>query len=668
MRLPIRAVLACSLLGTLAACAESHRGRCVSARCRSASSAPDSSHAEPTTNEDADAESDETAPDASDERDASPATMPAPEGGAPAPDAGDAGLRATFAPTGPARGWFAGLAASPNAVLAATGVGVQRSLDDGDSWAPVDAPDLYDCTALATRGSEFFVACAKGVYRSTDDAATWQQVPVPRSPIATAGSANFAVQGADVFLTRNGAAYRLDPTTAAFQLLPTALGGAAFNSLGLSGSMLYAATSLNRGVFSFDLAAPNPAWTRIPELGIPEHLALAFLGGVGLAAGSSSVYRSDAPGWTALPTTLDGTSDLLADGTTFYAATRAGLLQSSDSGASWASLVSAPFSAHAALASDGANLYAAASDGIWRRRGEGAWQALPFAADEVWSLIASPGALLAISASGPLRWSNGSWERVPGDPLGQLAEFGPPDRRAFSASIVAHAGELLANRSNEVVASSDGGRTFARRSDISVAFLASTSLGVIALQQRPTRLVLSKDAGRSWEPLLPSENDPSFLDSFGSEAALAEVPGALILTSGYIDGTYRSSDQGKTWTKLALAQGIERVHSLVSAGDVILGCDQSGYAVRSTDQGQTWVRSGLDARPISSLIGWRTFVFAGVGAKNGAQGGVYVSADQGATWQPLDPTFTLRVGALALLGDTLYAGTLDASVWAARLE
>jgi hypothetical protein len=46
---------------------------------------------------------------------------------------------------------------------------------------------------------------------------------------------------------------------------------------------------------------------------------------------------------------------------------------------------------------------------------------------------------------------------------------------------------------------------------------------------------------------------------------------------------------------------------------------------------------------------------------------VFYSRDAGASWQLVDPGFDARVRSLALLGNRLYAGTIDQSTWSLEL-
>ncbi len=60
-------------------------------------------------------------------------------------------------------------------------------------------------------------------------------------------------------------------------------------------------------------------------------------------------------------------------------------------------------------------------------------------------------------------------------------------------------------------------------------------------------------------------------------------------------------------------------------------------------------------------------MFASVGDDFDPAGGVFYSRDAGASWQLVDPGFDARVRSLALLGNRLYAGTIDQSTWSLEL-
>jgi photosystem II stability/assembly factor-like uncharacterized protein len=183
----------------------------------------------------------------------------------------------------------------------------------------------------------------------------------------------------------------------------------------------------------------------------------------------------------------------------------------------------------------------------------------------------------------------------------------------------------------------------------------------------------STNQGESWTPINAGLLAPNV------QSLAADGPNlfaALSQIQSIYSAVYRSTDQGESWTPVGdgLPQ-ISRVSLLAVVGpnlfavsDTPSGTDTPpGSAVfRSSDQGESWTQVGdglQPGQPVSS--------FAAVGPKlfAAAPGGVFHSTDQGESWISVNEGLTdLRVRALAVVGEKLFAGTFGGGVFIADLK
>jgi photosystem II stability/assembly factor-like uncharacterized protein len=204
----------------------------------------------------------------------------------------------------------------------------------------------------------------------------------------------------------------------------------------------------------------------------------------------------------------------------------------------------------------------------------------------------------------------------------------------------------------------------------------------------------STDEGQSWQPISPdlTRADPATLkptggpvnlDAIGAETyatvfALAESPHEPgVLWAGSDDGVMHiSRDGGQSWARITPPEF--RDFTMVSciepspfdkatayvAGTRYKLDDYSPYLFKTTDYGATWTRidSGIPADDFTRVIRCdpvrRGLLYAGT------ETGLYVSFDDGASWQrfqlnlPVSPVHDLLVK-----GSDLIAGTHGRSIW-----
>ena len=176
----------------------------------------------------------------------------------------------------------------------------------------------------------------------------------------------------------------------------------------------------------------------------------------------------------------------------------------------------------------------------------------------------------------------------------------------------------------------------------------------------------TSDGGRVWEPVF----DDQPVASIGALAVAPSAPDTVYVGSGestlrdsvgYGNGVYKSTDGGKTWTHLGLAdtQHIGKIAVHPANPDVVFvaaighfyGDSAERGVFRSTDGGKTW-KKVLDKGPSVGAVevvidpSNPAVVFAGLwntrrppwftyAPTNGPGGGIYRSTDGGDTWTPL---------------------------------
>ncbi|HEV7703021.1 MAG TPA: hypothetical protein VGO46_01970, partial [Gemmatimonadaceae bacterium] len=176
----------------------------------------------------------------------------------------------------------------------------------------------------------------------------------------------------------------------------------------------------------------------------------------------------------------------------------------------------------------------------------------------------------------------------------------------------------------------------------------------------------SIDAGRVWEPVFDSQP----VASIGAIAVAPSAPDVVYVGSGestlrdsagYGDGVYKSTDAGKSWTHLGLAdtQHIGKIaidpHNpnivFVAAIGHLYASNAERGVFRSRDGGKSWEKvlyKGPDVGAVEVAIDPSNpqVVFAGLwntrrppwftySPTNGPGGGIYKSTNGGTTWAPL---------------------------------
>ena len=201
------------------------------------------------------------------------------------------------------------------------------------------------------------------------------------------------------------------------------------------------------------------------------------------------------------------------------------------------------------------------------------------------------------------------------------------------------------------------------------------------------------DGGNRWTPIF---DHASPLGSIGAVAVSASSPDVIYVGTGesapredasFGDGVWKSTDGGKTWTHIGLedTRHIARIVVdrrnpdlvLVAAQGHIYGPNEQRGVFRSTDGGRTWTKV-LYKDAVSGAIELAadpdnpSTVFAALWQvqrqpwhleSGGPGSGLYKSTDEGATWTPITG-HGLPEGVLGKIGISVAAGTGGRRVYA----
>jgi hypothetical protein len=157
----------------------------------------------------------------------------------------------------------------------------------------------------------------------------------------------------------------------------------------------------------------------------------------------------------------------------------------------------------------------------------------------------------------------------------------------------------------------------------------------------------STDNGTSW-------NSAGLTDT--SVSSLAVSPngtGGTNLFAGTYSGVSLSTNDGTSWTPVNAGLPEWGVGELAVIGTNVFASTPRGGVFLSTNNGQYWAaaNSGLtDSQSVNVLLAVGTTLFAST------QGGTYRTTNNGSTWTHADVGLPVNVPALAVLGETLFAG------------
>jgi photosystem II stability/assembly factor-like uncharacterized protein len=571
-------------------------------------------------------------------------------------------------------------------VFAATSQGVFRSVNNGESWTPIDKGLLVDVASLAINASgHVFAATYTGVFRSTDNGETWTPVNTGL-PTWSAGGNTYRLTVSSIAIDKDGhlfvaGQYSAAGTGGTMRTLYgvfrssdngehwSAVKGTLpdnvarfFVAIDASGHVFVAANFVGRPFGVFRSSDEGDSWREVLT-GAGFASITSFVinpnGDVFVAAhgpGTVTVVRSTDSGdrWTPLGWTVEsvGLSALVTgeNGVIFAVAREAladRIFRSTDGGNSWTPVntglpdpvlhgsVEVRVTA-LAINADGHVFAGTSDDGVFRStNGGGTWNAanagltdrihfLPFTS----LAINANGDIFAGTSGGVYRSTdNGeSWERA--------GAGGLPDYASVSSVAVGAPGEVFAASDDQgIFRSTDSGSTW-NRIDVSeairnVATLAISPRGDVFAGMHLSghgRVFRLGTKGGTWT----SVDNPLPADSTGYVGSISSL---VINARGHVfaggqRGVFRSTTNGDSWRLIELPNRAE-VGGLAINGREHLFATTSRGVFRSVNSGNSWtpVNKGLVVDVVSLAINASGHVFAG-----GSLPMVFRSTDNGESW------------------------------------
>jgi hypothetical protein len=192
--------------------------------------------------------------------------------------------------------------------------------------------------------------------------------------------------------------------------------------------------------------------------------------------------------------------------------------------------------------------------------------------------------------------------------------------------------------------SADQGKTFARADGGAIGGRAETSY---ALQFDPAgrrlacfmldgKCAMTADGGATWSPFTGLGRNWDYAAVDWSADPVKTIFGARHETGGEV---FLSPDAGKTWNRLFADPEFEKTGGLgIFDADTLVYTMKGKGIQRSTDAGKTWTK-------VSELEPWGRVIRVrkGIGYWL-SKGGMLVSKDQGATWTPQGAAVDATIG------------------------
>jgi uncharacterized protein (TIGR03437 family) len=549
--------------------------------------------------------------------------------------------------------------------------GVYRSRDNGTSWGRADNENglLNTCVnALAVKENFLFAGTDTGVYRSADNGANWRQVGTSS---LNKNVGMLVVKENALFAGTNAGIYRSMDDGASWAPVNNGLGEQTVRELTVKDNVLFALIyptvyrTTDNGE-SWAIANNGLNNRNVYALTVKDQTLFAIVYGGG-------VYRSTDNGvsWTFVSNGLEstlvsrgpgtvayfGANTLIVKNNALFVGTFFGVSRSMDDGVTWTPVNNGLGRRDvSSLIVKGGTLFAGTQwDGIFLlAESAAAWsESNNGLANPIINAATMTGdSFLVGTETGVFRSANKGQSWFPAsNGLSPIA-----DVRAFAST----GNGVLAGLAGEgVYFSNDQGRNWsaynAGLTNQQVNALAGDGRTIYAGTQGG--VFRSFDGGVNW---VTANNGLTRL-----QVLSLTVSGGAVY-AGTEDGLFRSTNQGGAWSEASTGLTDRYIVTLGVAPDglTLLAGTSSGL-FRSMNQGQSWtpVTQGLPERVVVL-----TFAQQGRRLLAGTVYGFFISEDNGLSWQQLNSgLLTLQVGALAVSGETVLAGTRSGGVFISQL-
>ena len=488
----------------------------------------------------------------------------------------------------------------------------KRSSDNGKTW--FDLQPYFSATTTVC-GESIFMVTVDGLKQSKDDGKTW----VKNTSLKDEATV-LAVKGTTLYAATNtGYVYSTSDNTETWTKGSENLKSNSITALTVMGTTLYVGT-IDRGVYQS--TDNGNSWVMVNN-GL-KNLTVEYLvansNSLFVGTKDSSVFRSTDRGGTWIPVTIGIQkkiiSSIVAYGSKVFAtALGEGLFESTDNGDTWTA-VGMPAQDVYSLTSNGSTIFAgtfqinSSSGGIYRSTDNGdTWKFIGLNGENIYSLTMNKSAVFAnLSLEGELYKSidNGdTWNEIG---IGLTA---------------------------------------------GIAYSLSIERTIILSGKKGGGILRSEDNGNSWDTVCTDNITPMAFAKYGS---IIYTGGGRLL--------YSSSDNGLSWKLIPTNTILKGIASIAVNGDCICVGTASHGVYRSTDKGKTWVETIPGALNLNAITTYGDAIYAGDG-----HFGIFQSLDNGASWTELNNGFPSHyIRSFTISGSTLFAGTMNSSVWKINLN
>ena len=529
----------------------------------------------------------------------------------------------------------------------ATGGGVYRSADNGETWSILnEGLNGYNVSDLQAADGTLFAGLltipnwnyAGGVYRWDSSTNNWINLSMPNQYVKSLG----VVTSNDLYAaTWTAGVFRTTDGGSSWNQIADTLNNVYVNSIAINPNTgdIFVGTN---GNYLYTAGPAGGSWIiRDASSGLTSaYINDIIHNGSNVFAGTSNgVFRSNDNGvtWTAVNTGLSGgvstlaftsSGDILA-GTYF-----AGIFISSDNGNSWSPLNNnlPPFRITALFATPTNYFSSLGYFGVFRSPAVGNnWELknTGLRNSNINSLDVNANGDLFAASSGDYVWrsaDNGnSWEKIDNGLV----------TNSFNRILVTSNGDLfaaatLSTGTESIYRSVDNGNSW------SVASNGITSRIMYSLEQNPNgdlyaggmqgKIFRSSDNGNSWTELTTG------ISGSYNVVSLAANSQSHIFAAVPFGGVYRTTNNGSTWEQINSGLTDTYVHSLfIDGNDHIYAGANVGYLFYSTDNGDNWIDRSISPAGQGGLV--YDILASDSGEVHAATlFGVYVSDDYGQNW------------------------------------
>ncbi len=559
---------------------------------------------------------------------------------------------------GPECGHIGSLFQDGSSIFAGTdAAGIFRSTDGGAHWVQTSAGITELSVHSITKSGTYLLATGtEGFYRSSDNGDTWNSV-LDLPYVVNGLSVNNAnvmagTNGKGIFVsTDNGETW-----TAANTGLPFTGDRYSVTAMVANGSTFFMSATNNSTYGVYKTTDFGASWTAV-NTGLPSFKSFYsfVVHGSDIFVGGPSVYKTTDSGNSWVETAIGlpvqpSVSAMLAVADTIYAGAVNGVYRSTNNGASWSTFDTLTLSSGVScLLNTGSNLLSGT-------RGRGIFNSTD--GGYTWGITTT--GLIAHRSSGlidfgttVLAFGNGVYRTSDNGANWSSSDSGLPKSFYDIMAVAKSHQSIFLAVANRLYSSTDSGNVWSQITTGIPSFLYTASLftsdSIVYLVS--TDVYKSADDGANWTKMNTG--------LFGS--CIIEHNNTLLV--GTNQGVSRSTNNGTSWQ--GASTGLPNFFSvgyIVALGsDLYIGQSFGSAMYRSSNNGDSWtaISNFPSSNPVQQL-----YVFGNDLYGVGANGGIFITKNQGTTWTKISTGLpkTYLFPILAANG-YIFSGTDGNGVW-----